>query len=164
MSLLMPQDEALGKIYSALNGRIIPVVPAVDPTMWCPSKDWLENEFADFLAANLPPYKLHTHDCDDFSDRARFLMTECMRNTPEAQGHGHSMGVFRVWISAGKSLLGVPGGAEGLMHENNVVVTNTGEPFLFEPQNVRDHRDKLMVGLNVAVTRLGALPVYIPRI
>lgn len=168
MSLLMPHEEVTAAISKALNGRPCPIVPAVDPTMWCPSLDWLkdqsENGFTGFLRANLPEYKLHTHDCDDFSDRARFLMTECLRATGEAEGHGHSMGIFRCFVPAGRNLLGVPGGQTGIVHENNVVVCDDGLPYVFESQNARHPDVPIVLGLNLAVTRYATTPIMVPRI
>ncbi len=130
MPKILKQEDYLHIIHQSLGPAPKPAnIGAVDPTMYCPSKKWLEKEFRQFLKENMTGYLKHTDDCDDQADAARFFMSRCLRDTPQARGHGNPLGIARVWIT-GPPLLGV----SDALHENNIIVTDEGEALFLEPQ------------------------------
>lgn len=159
MPKILTHEEYLFRIHEAVGNQALPVsLPAVDPTIYCPSKRWIENDFRQFLKENMTSYITHTDDCDDQADAARFFMRLCLRGTPDAQGHGNPLGIARVWIT-GPPLLGVSDPS----HENNIIVTDEGEALFLEPQRGR-LPGRFTRPVETAIKRGGVQLAALPRI
>jgi hypothetical protein len=105
-----------------------------DGNVYCPSKDFFENEFIPVLDQQTLSYVSEAYDCEDISLEANVLMNRITRdyvlkhNLPKA---GNTLSVVcEVIIPAGVTLNGVTDG----VHAPHTVVFDNGDVYFFEAQ------------------------------
>ena len=105
------------------------ISPMRDGKLACPSYEWLEGPFSEFVRDNMQHYVTEKFDCDDFALKTVVLGTEALNATDSLIGCGHSIGIAYAFING--ELNGVRDGN----HATNIVRLDDGRVVFYEPQN-----------------------------
>lgn len=102
-----------------------------DDVLFCPAREWLDN-FAEYLQETLAVGSKEAWDCDDYALNAVVQASIACKDAELDSGHTFIYVTVRLW----GDLLGVS--ATNLVgHALNLVRTDDGALWLFEPQNGR---------------------------
>lgn len=105
-----------------------------DAQVYCPDKDWFENQFISALDQHTLPYKPESNDCEDISLEANVLMNRTVndyitQNNLERAGNSLSV-VCELLIPAGYTLNGIRDG----VHAPHTIVFSDLSVWHFEAQ------------------------------
>lgn len=102
-----------------------------DKNIYCPSRDWLE-DFAEYLLENRISGAAESWDCDDYALEAVAQASIACFNASIQAGHSFVYCTVRLW----SALNGIEPEVDQITgHALNLVRLDSGDYFLFEPQN-----------------------------
>jgi hypothetical protein len=102
---------------------------ALDSSVNCPSRAWLENDFSVYLSTLRMPGFAEAADCDDWALFAKAMAGYA--NGLAGAGVGVAFAVVKITIFPGSSFNGIDGPG---IHLTNAVLLDNGELVAYEPQ------------------------------